>query len=201
MKVLSLDSATTTGFAVGDEHSFQNRSVAFGSFRAPKREIAGERLLIFHDRLTDLVNTHAPEMIVWEAPYFPLSMVTGQKPQRNRFSNRSGLTQEKDGPQFNVNTIIFLHNLAGVIQLVAAKQSLPVESYSSSQWRPTILGGPVPRDIDKKRAVRMRAKALGFNVERDDESDAIGILMHALHGPPAALRAQGDLLQQAVANL
>lgn len=202
MKVLAIDSATSSGFAAGDEHCFEDRNAVFGSFRAPKREVVGERLAIFYERLGELITKHEPELIAYEKPYFPLSMVTAAKPSKLRFSNRTGVAMEKGkGPAFNVGTIIFLHNLAGVIELLAAQRGIPAECYTSDQWRPTVFGGPVPRDTDKKRGVMLRMKALGFQVQTDDQSDALGILMHALHGPPASARAQGDLLSSVSADL
>jgi hypothetical protein len=46
-----------------------------------------------------------------------------------------------------------------------------------------------------------RAKTLGLDVADDNEADAVGILLHMMFGPPAAERAQGDLLSMEVAKL
>lgn len=185
-RVLALDQATVTGYAVGDNHSFENKTVEFGRFKAPKRQVLGERLLIFYGTLNELIDFYKPDILVYEKVFVP-------RPEPVRFDDAGKYVQpRKPKIPYNPDVTEFLLKLAGIVGLVAAKRLLPVEEYGPSSWRKTALGHGHPDE--PKKAMRLRAKQLGYNVEVDDESDAIGILMHALHGPPANARAQTDLL-------
>lgn len=189
IKVLSLDAATSTGWAVGAAGDFQNGAIRFGSFRLPKRQYLAERLVIFRDRIVALLDEHLPDLVAYEPPYDP------REPDPN-----------KPGPRipYNRETDKFLQKLEGVLLLTLADRGLPYEAYRSQSWRVTALGkgfGHAPKGSPPgllKDMMLKRARSLGYNVKNNDQSDAIGILMHCLTGPPANLRAQPDLLDMAV---
>lgn len=190
-KILALDQATQTGYAVGDAHSFENRTVESGVFKMPKRTFIGERLLIFETTLIEIVQHYKPVMIVWETPYWPQPRERKTKPGE----------PEDDRVRVSAEVLQFLQKVEGVLQKTVASLQLPGESYYPASWRKTALGygrKPYGAPADHmKKAMVARARQLGYAPGSEDEADAIGILMHALHGPPANERAQGDIFKQA----
>jgi Holliday junction resolvasome RuvABC endonuclease subunit len=190
LRILALDQATKTGWAIGEERS--QAKYQFGSFRMPKRDDTGERLVIFRDGLVNLIETYAPDLVAFEEPYFPLSAPPGKKFGPNG--------QPVKGIRFNPETVKFLVMVKGVLIETTARYNLPTESFASASWRVTALGfGRLPSGADSgalKKLMIARARMLGYDVKDDNEADAIGILIHMLHGPPGALRAQGDLLDR-----
>jgi Holliday junction resolvasome RuvABC endonuclease subunit len=203
MKILAFDQATKTGWCFGDP---DGAKPIFGKFHAPKRDADGERLMIIYDYAGELMDRWQPDLVVHEKAFMPVGdAYSGGDPVPAKFSNRVGFTKGKrekgQRAAFNVKVISLLQKIEGIIQLQAARRSLPIEAYGSRSWPPTILGGPVPQGSDVKQLVRMRARSLGHIAESDDESDAIGLWYHAAYGKPAAERAQGDLLAMATANL
>lgn len=184
MRVLCLDQATRTGWAFGVERS--EEKWLFGSFRMPKRDDPGERLMIFRDGLVEVIERYRPDIVAYETPFMPVGN-TSEKAKDG-----------KKGAVFNVKTTKFSMNLEGVLIECTARYGLPTEHFPSSSWRVTALGfGRLPPgapDGEFKRLMKQRARALGYPVADDNEADAIGMLMHMLHGKPAAERAQGDLL-------
>lgn len=198
LKILALDqSSSRTGWAFGTP----NDKPTYGSFRSPKRDVVGERLAIVYDELGALMDKYEPDLCAFETPFFPVDRGPKKDGETYRFSSRVGVVKEKQGAAFNPKVISLLQKVAGIVELQAARRGIPVESYASRSWPPTILGMSVPHGADAKIMVRQRCRALGMPTEGDDESDAIGIWYHAAYGAPAATRAQGDLLSRAVAGL
>lgn len=192
MRVLALDQSTRTGWAVGDERS--DAKYHFGSFRMPKRDDPGERLVIFRDGLAELIEKYHPDIAAYETPFFP---VGGE-------SRPASPEQKPKRAAFNPKVIRFLLQLEGVLIETTARHSIPTEHFPSSSWRVTALGmGRLPAGApeDFKALMKKRARLLGYDVADDNEADAIGILIHMLHGGPAAKRAQGDLLAMESAKL
>ncbi len=196
MRILTLDQSTRTGWALGsDEKDADGKApkFLFGSFRMPKRDDPGERLVIFRDGLVELIDKYQPTIAAYETPFFPV----GNVPEKDKQDG-------KGRAAFNVNTIKFLHNLEGVLIETTARYGIPTESVTSSSWRVTALGmGRLPQGSqqDFKTLMKKRARMLGYDVADDNEADAIGILLHELYGPPAAKRAQGDLLSMVAGQL
>lgn len=192
MRILALDQATRTGYAFGVERS--DAPYIFGSFRMPKRDDNGERLVIFRDGLIGLIEAYQPDLVAYEEVYSPVGM-----------HNAKPVEGKDHRIKFNPATFGFLKNLEGVLIECTARHSIPTEHYPSSSWRSTALGmGRLPTGAPQgefKRMMIRRAKALGYDVKDDNEADAIGILMHCLHGEPAAKRAQGDLLAMETTKL
>lgn len=197
MKILALDQAVRTGWAIGEERS-QERYL-FGSFRMPKRDDNGERLVIFRDSLVELIETHRPDIAAYEQPFLPIDM-------GNSFQPKEGAPAPRRA-KFNVKTIKFLHNLEGVLIETTARYAIPTEHVVSSSWRSTALGtgrlppGAADAGMDFKKMMKQKARQLGYDVADDNEADAIGILLHMLHGAPAVTRQQGDLLSMAGSGL
>lgn len=189
MRILTIDQSSRTGWAFGVERSKELYS--FGSFRMPKRDDPGERLVIFRDGLSELIEKYKPDIAAYETPFFPVG-------------NQANPKDGKKGAAFSVKTIKFLHNLEGVLIETTARYSVPTEHFPSSSWRVTALGFgrlPAGSQEDFKKLMIKRARQLGYDVADDNEGDAIGMLLHMLHGSPAATRAQGDLLAMESAKL
>lgn len=190
MRALGIDQATVSGWCAGDAGT--TRGWAFGSFRMPKRDDQGERLVIFRDGLVDLIERYKPDIVAYEQVYQPVGEHNARK------------ADDAKGPRFNVKTIGFLKNLEGVLIECTARHGIITHHYPSASWRVTALGmGRLPGAPagELKRMMVRRAKSLGYDVKDDNEADAIGILMHELMGPPAAARQQGDLLEREVKSL
>jgi len=195
MRIITLDQSTRTGWCIGDEHSTEKW--LFGSFRMPKRDDNGERLVIFRDSLVELIEKYHPDLAAYEAPFLPV----GEQ------GTRPGQPGQPRRAAFNVNTIKFLLNLEGVLIETTARFSIPTEHFPSSSWRVSALGmgrlppGAANAGMDFKKLMIQRAKQLGYEVRDDNEADAIGLMIHLLQGAPAAQRAQGDLLSMETAKL
>lgn len=154
-----------------------------------KRPALGERLLMFHDTLTEIVEFYRKKepigLIAYELPYWPQPPKVGAPP-----------------PKISAENLQFLQKVEGILQMTATRLKIPYEGYWPASWRVTALGmGFAPKgspDGTLKKMMVQRAKALGFHVNSEDEADAIGILMHSLHGKPANARNQPDLLSREV---
>lgn len=177
-KVLAVDQATATGWAVGD-----GGPITFGTIKMPKRP-DGERLQFLYYHLMGLVEVHKPDQVVFETPFFPVGSA---------------------GAKFNTATVSWLAKVAGVVQMAAAAFAVPSEDYAPSTWRLSFLGyGRKPKgtsDKYMKDQTLAKVRLLGFQAKNTDEADAIGLLHHALYGEPAMLRRQGDLLEMAAKDL
>lgn len=189
MKLLTIDQSTKTGWCVAESPCRDPKAPAFifGTFRAPRRDDRGERLVILRDGLTEVIEKHRPDVMAWETPFIPFD--DGNK--------------AKDGgrARLNVKTTRFLLNIEGVLVEAATRYGLATEDFPAQAWRKTAVGMGVapagsPPGFMKKLMIQ-RAKSLGYGVGKDDNmGDAIGMMLHMLYGEPAARRAQGDLLDR-----
>lgn len=198
VRVLALDQATQTGWATGTGRDLEDKTIAFGLLRIPKRDDPGERLKIFRQNLIDLIDFYKPDLVAFETPYWP------------RPPTKEQLNDPDFEPPSNINqeTLQFLQWVRAIVMTTCAEMSVPSEHYAPSSWRKTAIGfGRAPK-IDPltnakpdseymKRAMKKRAESMGYAIEAFDESDAIGILIHALSGKPAVSRMQDDLFQSA----
>lgn len=186
MKCLAIDQATLSGWCVGDTNWKPGQWI-YGQFRAPARDHDGERFIIIEDTLLGLIDEHKPDVYAFEKPFDPT--ITNIK---------------KDAPdqQFSQKTMRFLAGVRAAVLMAAARRAyLIVEEYAPQSWQATNLKGvslDVPRGPKwKSKLVRQVLIRRGFDPGSLDQSDAIGICIHALYGAPAAERAQGDLLARA----
>jgi Holliday junction resolvasome RuvABC endonuclease subunit len=185
MKVLALDQATQTGWTIGGDKVPLPKWTS-GRFRAPKRDQLGERLIIVHDSVLALIEEHQPDMLALEQVFDPVIS-----------STKSG-----DSPAINYNskTVSFLQKLMGAVEMAAARHSIPYDVYTSRAWRSTLKLPHKPPTADSKwikRVTLRKVLSMGAKVGNEDEADSWGICYHALHGAPAARRAQGDLMERA----
>lgn len=193
--ILGLDQATTTGYAAApdDEARFLPGIVQSGYFKAPKRPLASERLAHIHRAVTELVERFRPDLIVIEQPFFPWSGTGGQAPKESDGQEPA----KRSKWQFNLETVKWLQMVKGVVLSVCGEHAIPFEEYPPQSWRKTFVGfGFAPEGCDEnwmKRECMRVARAAGFEPGIQDEAEAIGILKHAIAGPPGHKRRQGDL--------
>ena len=205
-KVLALDQATRTGWCVGGTQ-LPFAEWQFGFFKAPPRDELGERLLIVYDTVRGLIKEHKPDLVAYETPYDPTYDVVEALKQ--------GKTPRTTGT--NRGTMNFLQQVRGAVAMAAARTSTPTEEYTPQSWAATLRLPEAPKiflgkdrltPLDgealitarkkwRKRAIFQRALQFGCLVQIEDEGDAFGICLHALHGRPASERAQLSLLDEA----
>ena len=180
MRVLAFDQATTTGWAFGEDAG----RVVCGTFRLRPGPSEGERLLAFERHCVERIERFEPDLIVYEEPWFPW-----------------GRQQSNANPA----TIKWLLKIEATLITTAARMHLPADCVRPDDWRASFLGyARKPKGADEKHmktAVYERCRVLRYPVENIDESDACGLLWHALHGSAAARRNQGDLLSSLGATL
>lgn len=83
--------------------------------------------------------------------------------------------------QNSVKTVVDLSRLQGGIIMYCASKGIPIHIYHPSQWRKAlnfVQGTKTKRDDLKKQATEY-VKGLGFNIESQDESEAICINLAA----------------------
>ena len=83
--------------------------------------------------------------------------------------------------QSSVKTVIDLARLQGGIIMYCVSKGIPIEIYHPSTWRKILQftqGSKTKRDDLKKQATEY-IKGLGFNIESEDESEAICINLAA----------------------
>jgi hypothetical protein len=202
-KVLALDQATTTGYCLASS-SLPLEKWKTGHFRAPKRDIDGERFVLIEDTVIALAKDWEPDFIAYELPYDPthemMQRAAAGKPVR---------------AQYNQKTMRFLRGVEVALEMAATRLVLPLEAYTPKAWRATLkLPGITPqiwetfRDMTDAGRQAMRTKTikqqtilavrrLGGQIQTNDEADAWGIAFHALHGQPGIKRATGDLFERA----
>lgn len=213
-KALCYDQATTvTGWCFGTEKSDprpgNENSYQHGLVKVPKRDEFGERLAHLWRAIAGHIEKFEPDVIGYEEPFFPMQGAGGLKPKQ-AFQPATGFLpahvdqeqgDEDGGSRFNPDMLKKLQMVKGVIITQAALRGIPVLGCTSSQWRATFIGmGRAPKGETQafmKKAVLAHAQRLGFDVVDDNESDAIGICWHTLHGKEAAARSQGNLFDMA----
>ncbi len=199
--LLGMDASTSVvGWAAGSETT----KFLSGSITAPKNLTLGERLNLIYSEVDSLVLRVAPDLIMVEEPFFPIDMQRGfDKPAAP--GEQGEPAPKKKRAAFDPATIKALQKVAGILEAVAAKHSIPLDFCQSQAWRRTFFGfGAAPKgdpSWDWKREAIRRARALGYDPQNADEAEAIGVTYHGLHGAPAAERKQGDLLAMAKSSL
>jgi hypothetical protein len=171
-RVLAIDGAATAGFAfgaTGAEPRFGSRCFTGGG-------ASGEVVARFSRFLRDTIERQQPEVIAYEAPYFPMGF--------------------RRGPPANAKTLRRLLGLAEIIDAIAWDFNLrcyqatagEVTSYltGKSNW-----GGRAP----KKAATIAAARAWGWAVNDDNAADACAVWAYAesILDPIAAARRRARL--------
>ncbi len=202
---LAFDQATTTGHSFGGTNIPLDRWIS-GHFRALKRPLEGERLVLIEDEALKLIDLYKPDLVIYEEPWNPMySMMQAA---------RAGKAQRQNVA--NPETLAFLEHVKAAILMAAARRSVPTEGYAPRTWRSALKLPSAPRltleDIKAKAEIAdpetapkrdpnfikkltlEAVRRLGAKVATYDESDSWGLLFYALHGKAGAARAQDDLL-------
>jgi hypothetical protein len=154
-RILALDVATTTGWAVAFA---KDDKPLFGAHRAaPGGSSAGYLFLNFARWLTDMIAIHQPDAIFFEAPLDP----------------------RRIGAKTNAETFRRLITMAGLVEMVAQARGVNrVYEAEASAVRRHFIGGNPKREEAKRQTMRL-ARSLGCDVKGDDEADAVALFFYA----------------------
>lgn len=156
-RVLALDIATVTGFAV-DRPTGGDKPLT-GTFRSEHDgDDFGQAYVEFERQLCDLIAVHNPEVLTFEA-----ALVVG--------GNR-GTTRPT-----NINTIRKLFGLSSVAELVGTRAGLTVYEAHIQTVRRHFCGN----GRAEKPEVYDRCRLLGWDVKSMDASDAAAIWDYTRH--------------------
>lgn len=157
MRVLALDLATCTGFALG---SLADGVIEYGSHRLPKTgEDVGLFLIHHRDTLDRLIARTKPDELIFESP-----ALFGAK-------------------KTTLATLRKLYGLAGVTEMVAMEAGITCFEENIETITTHFLGkGPgVPRRGDaRKEATVKRCRERGWPTRDDNQADALALLDLAL---------------------
>jgi hypothetical protein len=155
MKLLALDLATCTGFALG---STEQGVLEHGSHRILKTgEDVGLYLVTFRDWLLALVARTDPWTIYFEAPVL--------------------LGRDKT----SLNTLRKLYGLAGMTEVVAHDRGIDCREANTSNIVTHFCGKGSPRYGDeRKKATMAKCRERGWTITDDNDADALALLDYAL---------------------
>lgn len=167
MLILSLDIATTTGFA------WYDTDASLSAIRAGSFKIGGED---FEHRAGEM-GAVMVKMLRQQKPDF----IAIEQPTRNVMQHRkqgSDLAGQHDELTINAGTSLLLNQLTGAAAAIIHAYRIPFDVIAPTTWRKQFLGFGTHRGWtrkDWKRAARQRCQQLRINVTNDDQADAVGI--------------------------
>lgn len=208
--LLSFDQATVTGWTYAG-NKIDMKEWKSGHFRALKRPLEGERLVLIEDSAIALIREFDPDIVVYETPFDPTYSDAKKGVERQQFSR---------------STMQFLQRVVAAIEMAAARCSVPVEHYMPRQWRSALHLPDKPMELMRsvltqdqadirakvadgtlkkpgdwvKKQTREAVRRLGAQVETLDEADSWGLAFYALHGAAGAKRAQDNLFDRVKAS-
>lgn len=145
-RILTLDLATSTGWARYSDHS----GVKYGTKELPKTgERIGPFLTAFDDWLKDLLREDWPDQVVFEQPIVP----------------RNG----------QLTTLRKLYGLCSHTELLCHRMKIPVSEAKVNTVRKHFIGCSPRREAAKDMTVRY-CRTLGWDPQTDDEADALALL-------------------------
>jgi crossover junction endodeoxyribonuclease RuvC len=158
--VLGIDPGTArTGYGVVAREGAALRVLDYGCFETVPDRSAGERLLLIHEALTDLIETHRPEAVGVERLFF----------------NR------------NVQTAFAVGQARGVVLLAAAEHGLPVHEYGPHEVKLAVTGYGRATKEQVQRMVQL-VLAMAELPRPDDAADALAVAVCTAHAArPAAV--------------
>jgi crossover junction endodeoxyribonuclease RuvC len=157
--VLGIDPGTAmTGYGLVERTGSRLRAVDYGCLETPAGMPLPERLLLIQDGLSDLIESHRPDLVAVERLFF----------------NK------------NVQTAFAVGQARGVALLTAARFGLPVHEYGPHEVKLAVTGHGRAEKIQVQRMVQV-VLGLAVLPRPDDAADALAIaicLAHA-HRPAA----------------
>lgn len=164
VKVLFFDLATATGWAAGDGTGRPK----WGAFTLPKTgENIGAFLIAAQEKIEKLIVDTVPDLVAFESPFINRRIDTIQKIRK-------------------------LGGLANEVEKSAIRFNLPCREVSVDKVRRHFLGRDYPRkSAAAKTAVKVACRARGWDVDGDDEADALAGLdmVLSVYSPAIALKA------------
>lgn len=152
-RVLALDVATKTGWAIGN--TSDNRPVSSTQRIAPPGSSAGFLFLNFAKWLTDLMKVDRPDIVFFEAPLDPRWVKSGRT---------------------NMQTVRRLMTMAGLVEMVCEGRGIyDVREADVPDVRHHFLG---TRSMKGERAKRMtlnKCHTLGWEPVDDNAADALAL--------------------------
>lgn len=168
MRILALDLARLTGWAVGSPDGVEG----FGTHEFPRTESwsLGEYGMNVRVTLRRMLKEVAPDWVVFEAPIL-----------------RSGKIKTRgNGKQFvaTVDTPEKLRKIYGLpweLEIECIRAGIPVREANISSVRKAFLMGRIPQTSEEaKTAVKVMARRRGWQVRDDNEADALAVLDYEL---------------------
>jgi crossover junction endodeoxyribonuclease RuvC len=157
--VLGIDPGTAmTGYGLVERTGSRLRAVDYGCLETPAGMPLPERLVLIQDGLSDLIESHRPDLVAVERLFF----------------NK------------NVQTAFAVGQARGVALLTAARFGLPVHEYGPHEVKLAVTGHGRAEKIQVQRMVQV-VLGLAVLPRPDDAADALAIaicLAHA-HRPAA----------------
>jgi crossover junction endodeoxyribonuclease RuvC len=151
--VLGIDPGTArTGYGVVSGPGPSLRAVDHGCFETVDDRPLGARLLLIHEALVDLIETHRPDAVGIERLFF----------------NR------------NVQTAFAVGQARGVALLVAAQQGLPVFEYGPHEVKVAVTGYGRATKEQVQRMVQLLL-GMAEPPRSDDAADALAVAVCTLH--------------------
>ena len=159
MIVLGIDPGTAmTGYGLVERTGSRLRAVDYGCLETPAGMPLPQRLLLIQDGLSDLIESHRPDLVAVERLFF----------------NK------------NVQTAFAVGQARGVALLTAARFGLPVHEYGPHEVKLAVTGHGRAEKVQVQRMVQV-VLGLAVLPRPDDAADALAIaicLAHA-HRPAA----------------
>lgn len=165
MRVLALDLARLTGWAIGStEHGVES----FGTHEFPRVEASalGEYGMAARMTFRRMLAQVAPDLVVFEAPI----LRSGTIAQRG---NGKSFVKTIDTPQ----KLRKIYGLPWELEVECYKARIEVEEANMGSVRAHFLMGKIPRASKEcKIAVKVMARRRGWNITDDNEADALAVL-------------------------
>lgn len=172
IRIVYFDLATVSGWAFGSSAGVDG----FGHFELPRTgENIGEYLCAAENHIGEIIGRSKADLVGFESPWLNYS--------RDKILN-----------------VRKLSGLANEVEKAAFRRRLRCFEATVDRVRRHFLGRDYPRTRDAaKIAVKVKAREMGYDVETDDEGDAVAGLsyMIAVDAPSAAL-APTPLFQKKV---
>ena len=153
MRVLGVDCGSrVTGFAVLESDGRRHRVVEYGAIRPRAKDAFGERLSYIHAELERLLKKHHPTEVAVEQVF----------------------------QAHNVKSAQHLGQVRGLVLLAAANAGLPVEEYSATNVKMTVVGYGRAEKHQVQLMVQ-RILQLKEMPEPDDAADALAVALCHIH--------------------
>lgn len=155
-RVLAVDAAATCGFALGDTGA----EPRFGSRNFTGSNSSGEVVARFSRFLRATIEREQPDVIAYEAPYFPMGF--------------------RRGPPANAKTLRRLLGLAEIIDAIAFDHRLRCYQATAGEVCAYLTGkSNWGGRVNKKAATIAAARAWGWPVTDDNQADACAVWAYA----------------------